>query len=127
MDGVMENGRPEPGVDDTDNARKSGVHDQVRGRQGNVPVRSALGFAARTPNTKTLKHLQTSTRHNSTSMAAIDKALAAIKLRELGDKIIYQQYADKYNVSRSALSRRHRGVSCSRADYTANKQSLALQ
>jgi hypothetical protein len=37
-------------------------------------------------------------------MAAIDKALAAIKSKELGDKIVYQQYADKYNVSRSALS-----------------------
>jgi hypothetical protein len=58
-------------------------------------------------------------------MAAIDKALAAIKSKELGDKIVYQQYADKFNVSRSALSRRHRGVSRSRADYTADKQSLA--
>ncbi|CAE7002980.1 HTH Tnp Tc5 domain containing protein [Pyrenophora teres f. teres] len=59
-------------------------------------------------------------------IAAIDKALGAIKSRELGDKIVYQQYADKYNVSRSTLSRRHRGVSRSRADYTADKQSLAL-
>ncbi|KAI1674800.1 DDE-1 multi-domain protein [Pyrenophora tritici-repentis] len=57
-------------------------------------------------------------------MAAIDKALAEIESRELGDKIVYQQYADKYNVSRSALSRRHRGISRSRADYTADKQSL---
>src|SRR3954463_6294004 len=87
---------------------------------GKVPVRSAHGFAARTANTKTLKHLQTSTRHNLTNMTAIDKALAAIESRELGDKIIYQQYADKYNVSRSALSRRHQGVSRSRADYTAD-------
>jgi hypothetical protein len=58
-------------------------------------------------------------------MAAIDKALAAIESKELGDKIVYQQYADKYNVSRSALSQRHRGVSRLRADYTADKQSLA--
>jgi hypothetical protein len=58
-------------------------------------------------------------------MTAIDKALAAIELRELEDKIIYQQNADKYNISRSALSQRHQGVSCWRADYTANKQSLA--
>ena len=93
----------------------------------NVPVRSAHGFAARTPNTGTPKHLQTSMRHNSTIMSAIDKALAAIELRELGDEIIYQQYADKYNVLRSALNRRHRGVSRSRADYTADKQSLAPQ
>jgi hypothetical protein len=55
----------------------------------NVPVRSAHGFAARTPNTKTPKYRQTSTRHNSTSMAAIDKALAAIESQELGDKIVY--------------------------------------
>jgi hypothetical protein len=60
-------------------------------------------------------------------MAAINKALAAVESRELIDKIIYQQYADKYNVSRSALSRRHQGVSRSRADYTADKQSLAPQ
>jgi hypothetical protein len=63
--------------------------------------------------------------HNSTIMTAIDKALAAIELRELEDKIIYQQYADKYNISRSALSQRHQGVSRSRANYTADKQSLA--
>jgi hypothetical protein len=37
----------------------------------------------------------------------------------------HTSYADKYNVSRSALSRRHRGVSRSRADFTADKQSLA--
>jgi hypothetical protein len=37
----------------------------------------------------------------------------------------HTSYADKYNVSRSALSRRHRGVSRSRADYTADKQLLA--
>jgi hypothetical protein len=37
MDVRMENGRWKPGVDDdADDARKSGVHDQPRGRQGNL-------------------------------------------------------------------------------------------
>jgi hypothetical protein len=91
-----------------------------------MPVRGAHGFAARTLNTRSPKHPLTSTCYNSTNMAAIDDAIAAIELRELGDKVIYQHYADKYGVSRSALSRRHRGVLRSRANYVANQQSLTL-
>jgi hypothetical protein len=43
-------------------------------------------------------------------MAPIDEALAAIESRELGEQIVYQAYADKYNVSRTTLSRRHQQV-----------------
>jgi hypothetical protein len=60
-------------------------------------------------------------------MDAIDKAIRAIELQELRDKIVYQEYADKYHVSRSALSRRHRGVSRSKQAYAASKQSLTPQ
>jgi hypothetical protein len=91
---------------------------------GNVPVRSVHGNSACTPNTKITKQLPTLTRHNSTNMAPIDDALAAIKAQELGEQIVYQKYADKYNVNRSTLSRRHRRVCQSREDYRANKQVL---
>jgi hypothetical protein len=37
---------------------------------------------------------------------------------------MYQAYADKYNVSRTTLSRRHRGVSQSREDYKATQRVL---
>jgi hypothetical protein len=60
-------------------------------------------------------------------MDAIDKAIRAIKLQKLRDKIIYQEYANKYHVLRSALSRRHRGVLRSKQAYAASKQSLTLQ
>jgi hypothetical protein len=90
-----------------------------------VPVRSVHGFAACTPNTKTLNHPPTSTHNNSVNMAPIDDALAAIEARELGEEIVYQHYADKYSVARSTLSRRHRRVCRSREDYAADKQLLA--
>jgi hypothetical protein len=57
-------------------------------------------------------------------MAPIDDALAAIESRELGEQLVYQQYADKYNVNRSTLSRRHRRVCQSKEDSAANKQVL---
>jgi hypothetical protein len=57
-------------------------------------------------------------------MAPIEDALAAIEAQELGEKLVYQEYADKYNVNRSTLSRRHRRVCQSREDYAASKQVL---
>jgi hypothetical protein len=57
-------------------------------------------------------------------MAPIDDAIAAIEARELGEQIVYQHYADKYNVNRSTLSRRHRRVCQSREDYIASQQIL---
>jgi hypothetical protein len=94
-------------------------------RYVNVPVRSVHGFAACTPNTKTLNHPPTSTHNNSVNMALIDDALAVIKARELREEIVYQHYANKYSVARSTLSRRHRRVCRSREDYAADKQLLA--
>jgi hypothetical protein len=58
-------------------------------------------------------------------MAPIEDALAAIEAQELGEQIVYQKYADKYNVNRSTLSRRHRRVCKSREDSAADKQVLA--
>jgi hypothetical protein len=40
-------------------------------------------------------------------MSAIDKVIAASEVREFGGKIIYHDYAEKFNVSRSVLSQRH--------------------
>jgi hypothetical protein len=59
-------------------------------------------------------------------MAPIDDAIAAIEARELGEQIVYQEYATKYNVNRSTLSRRHRRVCQSREDYIASQQILNL-
>jgi hypothetical protein len=55
-------------------------------------------------------------------MAPIDDALAAIEARELGEQIVYQRNAEKYNVGRSTLSRRHRRVCQSREDFAASRQ-----
>jgi hypothetical protein len=46
----------------------------------------------------------TSTRDNFSTMTPIEEALAAIELREPGDDLIYQEYADWFGVSRSTLS-----------------------
>jgi hypothetical protein len=56
---------------------------------GRVHARGALGVSARPPNTKTPKQPPFSTRDNSTDMAPIDEALAAIESRELGEQIVY--------------------------------------
>jgi hypothetical protein len=53
-------------------------------------------------------------------MAPIDNAIAAMEARELGEKIVYQQYADKYGVNRSTLSRRWRGQTTSVKDKNFN-------
>jgi hypothetical protein len=51
----------------------------------------------------------TSTRDNFLTMTPIEKAIAAIESRDLGDKLIYQEYADWFSVSRSILSQSHHG------------------
>jgi hypothetical protein len=51
----------------------------------------------------------TSTRDNFLIMTPIEKAIAAIESRDLGDKLIYQEYADWFSVSRSILSQSHHG------------------
>jgi hypothetical protein len=57
-------------------------------------------------------------------MAPIDDAIAAMEARELGEKIVYQQYADKYGVNRSTLSRRWRGQTTSVEDKNFNQRKL---
>lgn len=61
----------------------------------------------RTPPYQNTKLIQTSTRHNSVNMDLIASAVAEYKLKELGEQLSYQSVADKWNVSRSAVSRRH--------------------
>jgi hypothetical protein len=46
-------------------------------------------FGQCTPNIKPPNRSPTSTRHNSTSMEAIDEALAAIELQEFRKKLMY--------------------------------------
>jgi DNA-binding IclR family transcriptional regulator len=43
-------------------------------------------------------------------MGAMEEALAAIESLGEGEKFTYQEIADRYDVNRSTLSRRHRGV-----------------
>jgi hypothetical protein len=57
-------------------------------------------------------------------MAPIDDALAAIEAQELGEQLVYQDYAKRYGVNRSMLSQRHRRVCRSRDDYASHKQVL---
>ncbi|KAF2822357.1 hypothetical protein CC86DRAFT_448175 [Ophiobolus disseminans] len=40
-------------------------------------------------------------------MTPIEEAIAAIKSRELGDDLVYQEYADTFGVYRNTLARRH--------------------
>ncbi|KAF1362225.1 hypothetical protein EJ07DRAFT_108869 [Lizonia empirigonia] len=42
-------------------------------------------------------------------MDRINEAIAAIELRELGDDLVYQEYADWFGVDRCTLARRHQG------------------
>jgi hypothetical protein len=55
----------------------------------------------------------------------MEEALAAIESLGRGKKFIYQEIADRYNVNRSILSRRHRGIQCSMKEYAVNKQLLS--
>jgi hypothetical protein len=57
-------------------------------------------------------------------MAPIDDAIAAIEARELGENIVYQQYANKYSVNRSTLSQRWRGQTTSVDNKNFNQLKL---
>jgi hypothetical protein len=46
----------------------------------------------------------TSTRNNFITMDPINEAIAAINSREPGDKLVYKEYADWFNVNRVTLS-----------------------
>ena len=50
-----------------------------------------------------------STRDNSATMDPSDEAIAAIESRDPKEKLIYQDYADFFGVSRITLARRDQG------------------
>jgi hypothetical protein len=92
-----------------------------------VAVHLVPGFGSCTLNTKHLSDQQTSTRDNSTTMDCIDKAIADLKLRNLGDNYCITTIARYYGVERSRLSKRWRGVTRSKADGYAAQQALTPQ
>ena len=51
---------------------------------------------------------------HSTDIGDIEAALAAIESLEPGERVNYTQIAKEYNVDRTTLSKRHRGVQQSR-------------
>jgi hypothetical protein len=72
-----------------------------------VSVRATPGVAQRPI---TINSTYTLTRDNSTAIAPIDNALAAIEALDLGEKLVYQKIANQHSVNRSTLARRHKGV-----------------
>ena len=73
------------------------------------------------------KTRQTSQHHNTTTMAAIDDALAEADTYTSGDKIPWQKIANKHGVVRSTLTRRHRAETRSREDQAIVQQKLNPQ
>ena len=57
-------------------------------------------------------------------MAAIDPISATLESLKLAESIDYTATARKYGVSRSTLSKRHRGITGSRAQQTENARNL---
>ncbi|KAF1364176.1 hypothetical protein EJ07DRAFT_56235, partial [Lizonia empirigonia] len=57
----------------------------------------------------------------------IDEALAAIESCALGDDLIYQEYADFFNVCRVTLARRHQGRQGSRKAQYFDQKKLTPQ
>jgi hypothetical protein len=68
---------------------------------------------------------QSSPRHNTTDIGAMEDALSAIESLGKGGKFTYKAIADRYGVNRSTLSRRHRGVNRSVQEYAVTKQLLS--
>ena len=60
-------------------------------------------------------------------MKDIDKALAAIEALKPGEKLVYQRFADQFNVDRTTLARRHKGLQASREVKDSNQQKLNQQ
>jgi transposase-like protein len=60
-------------------------------------------------------------------MNNIDKAIKYLESLEPGEQFVYREVADKYGCSRSALSRRWRGVSRDKATYDGQQQALHPQ
>jgi hypothetical protein len=74
-----------------------------------VPVREATRVAQRLTNTKIPDNPPTSARDNSTTMAPIDNAIAAIELLEPGEHYSYREVACRFTVLYTTLTRRHKG------------------
>jgi hypothetical protein len=55
----------------------------------------------------------------------MEESLAAMKSPSEGEKFTYQEIADKYDVNRCTLSRRHRGAQRSMEEYAVDKQLLS--
>ncbi|KAF7568069.1 hypothetical protein PtrM4_126820 [Pyrenophora tritici-repentis] len=60
-------------------------------------------------------------------MAPIDDAIEDLKSRDLGEHFTLREVAEKYQVNRSTLGRRWRGVTASREDGYLNQQALDQQ
>jgi hypothetical protein len=60
-------------------------------------------------------------------MSAIDKAIEDLESREQVDSYMYEEVALKYGCSRSAVSRRWRGVSRTRTTRDGEKQVIPPQ
>jgi hypothetical protein len=89
-----------------------------------VPHRAAHAFGPRTAHPTTTNNPQTSTRRNSINMNAVDKAIEDLKSRDFVESFMYREVAAKYGCSRSAVSRRWRGVSRDKATSDGMRQSL---
>lgn len=57
-------------------------------------------------------------------MASIEAAIAEIESLKPGEKINYTKTAKEYGISRSTLSRRHRGIQHTRAEQYNNQRIL---
>ena len=60
-------------------------------------------------------------------MAPIDDAIEDLKSRDPGEHFTLREVAEKYQVNRSTLGRRWRGVTASREDGYLNQQALNQQ
>ncbi|KAI1670730.1 hypothetical protein L13192_06246, partial [Pyrenophora tritici-repentis] len=60
-------------------------------------------------------------------MAPIDDAIEDLESRDPGEHFTLREVAEKYQVNRSTLGRRWRGVTASREDRYLNQQALDQQ
>ncbi|KAL5400226.1 hypothetical protein PMIN03_013118 [Paraphaeosphaeria minitans] len=60
-------------------------------------------------------------------MDLIQAAIDEIESRESGEEFLYTEVATKYGINRSTLSRRHRGITATRAATANNQQKLSPQ
>ena len=60
-------------------------------------------------------------------MTGIKDALAEINNLKPGEKLVYQQIADKHGVDRSTLSRRHKQIQADQETKSVNQQKLTPQ